>query len=178
MKNSGSLVCPAIRGIVARRIWRPCDATGRARPTGGASSLCANFVVTHRMRPWIFSLRRTMINRRQVLGRQGEAVAERYLMKKGYKLVERNYRCAAGEVDLIVLDRRVIVFVEVKTRTSVAFGTPAESIHKRKLSRFIAASNIFLAKNKLHGSSVRYDGIELMLEKGKFRLNHIKNITM
>ena len=54
-----------------------------------------------------------MTDARQVLGQQGEEVAERFLRKKGYKLVERNYRCAAGEVDLIVLDHRVIVFVEV-----------------------------------------------------------------
>ena len=56
-------------------------------------------------------------NGKQLLGKEGERIAEEYLKKKGYRLVERNYRCAAGELDLIVLDRRVVVFVEVKTRT-------------------------------------------------------------
>jgi hypothetical protein len=65
-----------------------------------------------------------MDNGRQLLGKEGERLAEVYLKKKGYKLVERNYRCAAGELDLIVLDRRVVVFVEVKTRTGHGFGTP------------------------------------------------------
>ena len=67
-------------------------------------------------------------NSKQALGREGERVAERYLKKKGYTLVERNYRCRGGEVDLIVLDRRVVVFVEVKTRTDHGFGTPLEAV--------------------------------------------------
>ena len=60
-------------------------------------------------------------NGKRVLGKEGERIAEQYLKQKGYRLVERNYRCAAGELDLIVLDRRVVVFVEVKTRTGARF---------------------------------------------------------
>ncbi len=70
-------------------------------------------------------------NGKQLLGKEGERIAERYLLKKGYKLVERNYRCPSGELDLIVLDLRVVVFVEVKTRTGHAFGTPFEAVVSR-----------------------------------------------
>ncbi len=98
-----------------------------------------------------------MNNAKQVLGQEGERVAERYLQKKGYKLVERNYRCPAGEVDLIVLDRRVIVFVEVKTRTGNRFGSPLEAVQPRKQHKMIRAAQFFLAQKGLHQRDARFD---------------------
>jgi putative endonuclease len=116
-----------------------------------------------------------MINLRQVLGKQGEEVAERYLMKKGYKLVERNYRCAAGEVDLIVLDRRVIVFVEVKTRSGDRFGSPLEAVELRKQRKMIRAAQLFLSQKGLHQRDARFDVVGISWPHGKPIVEHIEN---
>jgi len=114
-------------------------------------------------------------NGKLLLGKEGERVAEQYLKKKGYKLVERNYRCAAGELDLIVLDRRVVVFVEVKTRTGQGFGSPLEAVEFRKQRKMIRAAQYFLSAKGLHQRDARFDvvgvswpGIEPMVE-------HIEN---
>jgi putative endonuclease len=96
-------------------------------------------------------------NLRQVLGKEGEKAAERYLRKKGYRVVERNYRCSAGEVDLIVLDRRVVVFVEVKTRTDHRFGTPLEAVEFRKQQKMIQAAQFFL--NRKDSTNAKRDSM-------------------
>src|SRR5919106_3864838 len=94
-------------------------------------------------------------NGKLLLGKQGERVAELYLQKKGYKVVERNYRCSGGELDLIVLDRRVVVFVEVKTRTGPGFGSPFEAVEFHKQRRMIQAAQYFLSAKKLHQRDAR-----------------------
>ena len=91
------------------------------------------------------------------IGKEGERIAEQFLKKKGYKLVEKNYRCSGGELDLIVLDRRVIVFVEVKTRTGSGFGTPFEAVESRKQQRMIHAAQVFLAHKGLQQRDARFD---------------------
>jgi putative endonuclease len=116
-----------------------------------------------------------MINTRQVLGRLGEEVAERFLRKKGYKLVARNYRCAAGEVDLIVLDRRVIVFVEVKTRSGDRFGTPFEAVEVRKQRKMMRAAQFFLTEKGLHQRDARFDVVGISWPSGKPTVEHIEN---
>jgi putative endonuclease len=116
-----------------------------------------------------------MINARQVLGRLGEEVAERFLRKKGYKLVARNYRCAAGEVDLIVLDRRVIVFVEVKTRSGDRFGTPFEAVEVRKQRKMMRAAQFFLTEKGLHQRDARFDVVGISWPSGKPTVEHIEN---
>jgi putative endonuclease len=114
-------------------------------------------------------------NARQVLGKEGERIAEQYLKGKGYKLVERNYRCAAGEVDLIVLDRRVIVFVEVKTRTGHGFGTPLEAVASRKQHKMIQAAQFFLAQKGLHQREARFDVVGISWPAREPVIEHVEN---
>jgi putative endonuclease len=114
-------------------------------------------------------------NPRQLLGKEGEKVAERYLRKKGYRVVERNYRCPAGEVDLIVLDRRVIVFVEVKTRTDHRFGTPLEAVESRKQRKMIQAAQFFISQKKLHQRDARFDVVGISWPGGDPVVQHIQN---
>ncbi len=116
-----------------------------------------------------------MNNLRQVLGKQGEDVAERHLIAKGYKLVQRNYRCAAGEVDLIVLDGRVIVFVEVKTRSGNRFGTPLEAVELRKQRKMARAAQFFLSQKGLHQRDARFDVVGISWPGEKPIIEHIKN---
>lgn len=116
-----------------------------------------------------------MSNLRQLLGKEGEKVAERYLRKKGYRLLERNYRCSAGEVDLIVLDGRIVVFVEVKTRTDHRFGTPLEAVQFRKQGKVIQAAQFFLNQKKLHEREARFDVVGISWTDGMPTIEHIVN---
>jgi putative endonuclease len=110
-----------------------------------------------------------------LLGQEGERLAERYLQKKGYKLVERNYRCAVGELDLIVLDRRVVVFVEVKTRTSHGFGSPLEAVEFRKQRKMIQAAQFFLSAKGLQQREARFDVIGISWPGREPVVEHIEN---
>jgi putative endonuclease len=114
-------------------------------------------------------------DQRQIFGQEGERIAERYLSKKGYRLVERNYRCPVGEVDLIVLDRRVIVFVEVKTRRHERFGVPLESVHTRKQQKMIKAALWFLSDHKLHESDARFDVVGISFGGQEPVVEHVEN---
>ena len=117
----------------------------------------------------------TVDNARQALGKEGERVAERFLKGKGYKLVERNYRCAGGEIDLIALDKRVIVFVEVKTRTGHGFGTPFEAVEFRKQQKMIHAAQYFLAQRKLQQRDARFDVVGISWPGREPVVEHIEN---
>jgi putative endonuclease len=110
-----------------------------------------------------------------LLGKEGERIAERYLQNKGYKLVERNYRCRAGELDLIVLDRRVVVFVEVKTRTGRGFGSPLEAVEFRKQRKIIQAAQFFLAEKRLQQRDARFDVVGVSWAGREPIVEHVEN---
>jgi putative endonuclease len=114
-------------------------------------------------------------NSKQALGREGERLAELFLKKKGYRLVERNYRCRGGEVDLILLDRKVVVFVEVKTRTDEVFGSPLEAVEPRKQRRMILAAQLYLHQKSLHERDARFDVVGISWPGTEPVLEHIKN---
>jgi putative endonuclease len=114
-------------------------------------------------------------NGKLLLGKEGERLAELYLQKKGYKLVERNYRCSGGEIDLIVLDRRIIVFVEVKTRTGQGFGTPFEAVEFRKQRKMIQAAQVFLAQRGLQQRDARFDVVGISWAGREPVVEHIEN---
>ena len=101
---------------------------------------------------------------RKRLGQEGEDLAAGFLRNKGYKLVERNYRCKTGEVDLIVLDRKVVVFVEVKTRSDHSFGTPFEAVEGRKQRKMIQAAQYFLHEHKLDQRDARFEQGEMLAD--------------
>jgi putative endonuclease len=94
---------------------------------------------------------------RQQLGRRGETLAAEKLAALGYSLVARNYRCAAGELDLIARAGEVWVFVEVRTRRGGQFGTPEDSITPRKQRHLIAAAQTYLQEHQLADAPWRID---------------------
>ena len=114
------------------------------------------------------------------LGRWGEEHARRYLEGKGYTVSETNYRSRWGEVDIVALQRGELVFVEVKTRRGIAFGTPEESITAAKSQRLIATAQDYLQKNGLEQSRWRIDLISIHLdETGKLlEVNHQDNAVV
>lgn len=116
-----------------------------------------------------------MPDERQLLGADGERAAEKFLRRQRYTIVERNYRCASGEVDLIALDSSTIVFVEVKTRTQPGFGSPLEAVDARKQRQIQRAAQHYLTKNRLHDRNARFDVVGVWWEGGEPRCELVKN---
>jgi len=116
-----------------------------------------------------------MQGQKQILGEEGERIAETFLRKKGYRVVERNYRCPVGELDLILLDRRVVVFVEVKTRSDDRFGAPLESVGPRKQKKMIKTALFFLTRHRLHNRDARFDVVGISYQGGEPMVEHIQN---
>ena len=103
------------------------------------------------------------------LGRAGELKATEFLKKKGYEILERNYKTHIGEIDIIALDNETVVFVEVKTRIDDAFGAPAEAVDERKRFKYKKVATEYLVKKNRLENNCRFDVIEI--ENGK--INHI-----
>jgi putative endonuclease len=103
---------------------------------------------------------------RQRIGAEGERAAESFLRRRGYAIVARNFRCRAGEVDLVALERRTVVFVEVKARHGAGHGAPLESVPARKQRRIAAAALHFLALHRLLERAVRFDVVGVWLGAG------------
>jgi putative endonuclease len=101
---------------------------------------------------------------RQKLGRRGEQVAERHLRKRGLRILERNWRCWAGEIDLIARDGEVLVFVEVKTRADLA-SDPEERVDAAKRAQVKRVAAVYLARF-VEEPLVRYDVVAVVLEPG------------
>ena len=97
-----------------------------------------------------------------IYGKRSEIIAADYLEKKGYKILETNYKNKIGEVDIIARDGDYIVFVEVKARFSQAFGHPFEAIDERKQQKIHAIASLYLIKNKKYGTNCRFDAISIL----------------
>lgn len=89
------------------------------------------------------------MNHNQRIGRWGEAVAAAYLQKSGYTLIEKNARASHGEIDLVAQRKGLTVFVEVKTRSSRAFGLPEEAVSPRKLAHMRTAAETYAAEHEI-----------------------------
>jgi putative endonuclease len=95
------------------------------------------------------------------LGQRGERAAEKFLKSLGYKIVARGTRNRLGELDLVAVDGRTVVFVEVKTRTTHEAGHPAEAVDDRKQRRVTRAAQAFIQQHDLHECSFRFDVIAI-----------------
>jgi len=106
---------------------------------------------------------------RQSLGRWGESLAVDYLGRKGYRLIERNWRTPQGEVDLIVQQENppAIVFVEVKTRRSPRFGLPESAVTRRKQARLLAAAQAYLQAHPELDGDWRIDVVAIRQPRGQ-----------
>jgi putative endonuclease len=99
-----------------------------------------------------------MQRRHLELGRQGEALAEATYRERGYRVLARNWRNGrSGELDLVLSQGRQLVVCEVKTRSSTAFGVPAEAVDRRKQARLRALTGAFLAAHELRPAGIRFD---------------------
>ena len=98
---------------------------------------------------------------KKILGQSGEDRAATFLAKKGYRVLERNYRTRNGEIDLIALHEGTVVFVEVKTRTSDRFGAPELAVTPQKQGRMIKAALAYIKYKKLHQVPCRFDVVAI-----------------
>ena len=116
------------------------------------------------------------------IGKKGEDLAVQYLKKHGYKILERNFRKHYGEIDIIAIDRSeepILVFIEVKTRTSSQFGTPFEAITSHKLQPLLKTAQLYAVSNPALPQSLRVDAISVILNEilELVDIEHIKNIS-
>jgi putative endonuclease len=113
---------------------------------------------------------------RKVTGETGEKLAANFLKKKGYRILEKNYRCRQGEIDIVAERKKCLVFVEVRTRTNTAFMLPADSISYSKQQRVIAAVYHYLQEHSLDEKDWRIDfiGIEMSKEGKVINMEHIE----
>ena len=116
-----------------------------------------------------------MKNRRQKFGQQGEALAVRRLKKEGYKIIETNYRTRAGEIDIIAKDKETIVFVEVKTRKSVQFGSPKWAVTPKKQKKISMVALYYLKAANLDTAKARFDVVAVISNRDKPQIEIIKN---
>lgn len=97
------------------------------------------------------------------LGRQGEDLAVAELARRGYQIIERNWRCEAGEVDIVAREGSAWVFVEVRTRRSTRFGSPEESVTHAKQARMIVVAEHYLAEHELAEVDWRLDLVAVVV---------------
>lgn len=112
---------------------------------------------------------------RKQLGEAGEQAAVRLLTGQGYHIVERNWRCRLGEIDIIAKHGEQLVIVEVRTRSTLRFGSGAESVDSRKQQKLRQLALIYLQEKRLpKGQVIRFDVISVqLLADGKFEFDHI-----
>ncbi len=107
-----------------------------------------------------------MADTRKLMGAFGERAAKEYLKKRGYKILETNFRCALGEIDIVAWEGDSLVFVEVRTRRSQTFGTPEESITAAKKARLIRLAQSYVQGHRDSSSPWRIDIVAIEIDQG------------
>lgn len=114
----------------------------------------------------------------KALGNDGENLACKYLENNEYDIMERNFKCTQGEIDIVAYDRqnKEIVFIEVKTRTNFNYGFPSEAVNKFKQRHILESVKYYLYCKGLEDSFVRVDVIEIVVRGMEYKLNHLKGV--
>ena len=114
------------------------------------------------------------MNKDHELGKIGEHIAANYLTRLGYKIIERNFECKQGEIDIIALHKEELVFIEVKTRTNTFYGEASESVNKFKIKHLLNSIKYYIYKRNLQDEYIRIDIIEVYINGENIKINHIK----
>jgi putative endonuclease len=114
---------------------------------------------------------------KDVLGKDGEQAAVDYLTERGFRILDRNWRCAAGELDIVAVERHVFVVCEVKTRSGVGYGTPLEAVGVRKQRRLRGLAVAWLTAHGIRFEQIRVDVVGLVREAGGgFTIEHVRGV--
>jgi len=120
-----------------------------------------------------------MKTKQQIVGQMGEDLAVKFLKKKGYKIIERNFRADRfGEIDIIVKDKDELVFVEVKTKTDEQFGSPEEEFTYQKKKKMYRAIQNYLFKKYLTSCDWRADLVAIDIIDGKIDIRHYECVSL
>ncbi|GAA1921353.1 YraN family protein [Nocardioides hwasunensis] len=115
--------------------------------------------------------------RKRLLGERGETIAARHLVGRGMVVLDRNWRCDAGEIDLVLRDGRVLVICEVKTRSSTDYGAPLEAVDRRKADRLRRLGARWLRAHDHHVDDVRIDLVGVLAPPGRpVEVEHVEGI--
>jgi putative endonuclease len=114
---------------------------------------------------------------RKKRGQKGEDIACAYLEKKGYTILERNFRCKIGEVDIVACDAQTLAFAEVKARTRTDYGMPRDAVDRRKQWKLVRCAQIYckMHKSRLGHLSPRMDIVEVLYTEGGTYVRHTPN---
>jgi putative endonuclease len=111
----------------------------------------------------------------QILGAHGEDLAAAYLTGTGMVLLDRNWRCPYGEIDIIARDGDIVVFCEVKTRRGTLFGPPAEAVVGAKARRLRKLAGLWLSNSTVRPREIRFDVVSVLpLQQGSAQIQHLK----
>jgi putative endonuclease len=115
---------------------------------------------------------------RQETGEKGELLARQFLKKKGYRIIETNYRCPMGEIDIVALHKKCLVLVEVRTKSNPAYGTPEESITKTKALHMERCAEFYRQQHPKSPENWRIDliAIEMDIEGQLLRMDHLESV--
>jgi putative endonuclease len=120
----------------------------------------------------------TTARQKSALGAYGETLAARHLVDQGMVLLDRNWRCELGEIDLVLRDGRVLVVCEVKARSSSAFGSPLEGVTEQKAARLRRLAARWLAAHDLRPAEVRIDIVGVLVPReGGAEVDHVRGIA-
>ena len=110
------------------------------------------------------------------LGEMGESIAATFLKGAGFSIVERNFRCICGELDIIARDGRTIVFIEVKCRNNGIYGPPQLAVTSFKQRQISKAALVWLSKRRLYDAEARFDVVAIVLHDDDLpEIEHIRN---
>ena len=116
-----------------------------------------------------------MKNKEQKFGERSENLAVWYLKKNGYKIIEQNYRNRIGEIDIIARDKKTIVFVEVKSRRSIRFGSPKQAVTPKKQRQISMVALYYLKDTKQSDAKARFDVVAITSNRDEPRIEIVKN---
>jgi putative endonuclease len=114
---------------------------------------------------------------KDVLGRDGEQAAVDYLKERGFRILDRNWRCAAGELDIVAVERHVLVVCEVKTRSGTGYGTPLEAVGAAKRRRLRQLAVAWLNAHGIRFDRIRIDVVGLVRDPaGGYTVEHVREV--
>ena len=114
---------------------------------------------------------------KDVLGREGEQAAADYLTERGFRILDRNWRCADGEIDIVAVERHSLVVCEVKTRSGTRYGTPLEAVGRAKRNRLRRLAVLWLNAHGVRFDQIRIDVLGLLYEgSGGFTIEHVRGV--
>jgi len=120
-------------------------------------------------------LKKIKDTRKITTGKEGEKIASAYLKKNGYEIIEINFRCPIGEIDIVAKEKNDLVFVEVKTRKSIALGYPEQAVGMRKQKKMSQLALWYMQKRKVAETNVRFDVVAITLIPENHEVRLIQN---